>query len=345
MNMAHRDSRASTESGFSIIPQTHFALAGGSQPEDLTKTSVSPRRDVRPGLLAAIRVLLSPPPMEREPAVIEISRSSPASEPTRTLERSPWQLRTGFSSVSGHYRPTNEDCCYANIREGLFLVADGIGGQKGGAVASQLLVDTIPPVLVPSLHADELTARDLGELMQHSIECAHEAMTMMASNEPNLAEMGSTLVLAVLAGDSLFLTHRGDSRAYLVRGDIIAQLTKDHSVVQSLIDAGVLTIEEASHHAFRHVILESVNTKRRYSAMPVQELKLLPGDRLLFCTDGLTDVVDHELLGFTIAHEEDPQSAADVLVKRALDNDSKDNISCIIVHVETSRPHYHWRSC
>ena len=174
--------------------------------------------------------------------------------------------------------------------------------------------------------------------MRQSIQAAQQEMVSAATRDADLSEMGSTLVLGVMASGSLFLTHLGDSRAYLVRHDTVHRLTTDHTVVQGLIDAGCLTIEKARRHPLRHVIAEYVSAKRSCSQLSIQEIPLLSGDRLLFTTDGLTDVLDEELIGFTLTREEDPQGAADVLVEQALWNDSKDNISCVVVHVAALQP-------
>jgi protein phosphatase len=243
-------------------------------------------------------------------------------------------LRAGFLSVTGNYRDRNEDCCYANQRDGLFIVADGVGGCRGGEIASQLLVDTIASQLLPAVRRSRVTGGELAGPMQKSIQAAQREMAFAATRDPDLLDMGSTLVLGVVTGGSLFLTHLGDSRAYMVRNDGVHRLTSDHTVVQALIDVGCLTTEKALHHPLRHVITEYVCAKRICSQVSIQEFPLVSGDRLLFTTDGLTDVLDEELIGFTLTHEEDPQVAADVLVKQALWNDSKDNVSCVVVHVD-----------
>ncbi len=243
-----------------------------------------------------------------------------------------WKLHAGFASVTGH-RSANEDCGYANVREGLFLVADGIGGNFGGAVASHLVVDTIPPLLIPTLRDGNVPNDGLQVPIRQAVCAAQKDMGELASRDPSLAEMGSTIALGVIAGQTLLLTHLGDSRVYLVRQGMIRQLTKDHSLVQALIDAGCLTPEEAKRHTYRHVISDSVCAKRT-SAPEVVAHALLADDRLLFATDGLTDVVEDDLLRWTITNLANPQHAADVLVCHALDSGSKDNVTCLVVHVD-----------
>ena len=267
----------------------------------------------------------------RRPLPLTSRAQYPATDFSRTAA---WHLSAGFASDKGH-RSANEDCGYANVREGLFLVADGVGGSYGGAVASHLLVDTIPPLLLPIVQNSNVTDDELQCIMQKSVCAAHKAMREMATGNPSLAEMGSTIALGLIAGQSLLLSHVGDSRVYLVRDGMIKQLTKDHSLVQALVDAGCLTKEQAKKHVYRHVITESISPKH-VSPVVVVTHELLPGDRLLFATDGLTDVVDEDVLGWTIANLANAQHAADVLVCQALDSGSRDNVTCLVVHVDLS---------
>ena len=240
-----------------------------------------------------------------------------------------WRLRAGFSSVTG-LRSANEDCGYVNVHDGLFFVADGVGGQFGGDVASQLLVDTIPPLLVPTVRDSDVKDDELGEAIRQSVCATQKAMKELAIREPDLAQMGSTIALGVIAGQKLYATHLGDSRIYLVRHGTVKQLTKDHSVVQNLIDAGIVTPLEAKQHPWHNIITESVSAERQ-SPVDVAVHELLPGDRLLFATDGLTDVIEDELLGWMITNLANPQLAADALVRQALDSGSRDNVTCLVV--------------
>jgi protein phosphatase len=245
-----------------------------------------------------------------------------------------WELHAGFVSIAGR-RSVNEDSGYASIDEGLFLIADGVGGHVGGTVASHLLVDTIPPFLAPAIRDNTVTDDDLLNRIQDAVYAAQRNMQERANHDPGLAEMGSTLALGVIADQKLLLTHLGDSRVYLIRRGTIRQLTKDHSLVQALIDAGCLTAEQAKNHIFRHVISESVSARRK-SPVKVTAHELLPGDRLLFATDGLTDVVDEDLLGWTVTSFGNPQCAAERLVGQALEDGARDNVTCMVVHMENA---------
>jgi protein phosphatase len=238
----------------------------------------------------------------------------------------------GFASVTG-CRSVNEDCVYANVDDGVFLVADGMGGHVGGAVASQLLADVIPPLLLHAIRNHDGQSSFVEQHIRQAVGSAQWAITERASREPRLAEMGSTIALGVVVDHTLYVTHVGDSRVYLVRQGAIKQITKDDSFVQALIDAGCVTAKEARRHPLRHVITQSVNAKRMAPvAIALHELQ--PGDRLLFATDGLTDVVEDEMLAWTLTHFDNPQFAANELVRQALDNGSRDNVTCLVVHID-----------
>lgn len=265
----------------------------------------------------------------------------PLHPPANFSRIAPWQLRAGFATEAGR-RLTNEDSGYANVREGIFLVADGVGGSYGGAIASQLLIDTIPPLLLPIVEDPDVGNDQLCSGIQESVYIAQKAMAELARDNEQLMDMGSTIVLGLIAGRSLLLTHAGDSRAYLVRKGTIIQLTKDHSMVQSLVDAGCLTKEEAKRHIYRHVITESINP-RRGSPVSVSSYELMPGDRLLFTTDGLTDVVEEDVIAWLIKNSANPHVTAEVLVREALDQNARDNITCLVVHVESDRADEHLR--
>jgi protein phosphatase len=259
--------------------------------------------------------------------------------PKTPTSHRPWPRRAGCASASGP-RDTNEDCCYANVHDGIFLVADGVGGNPGGALASQLLVDTVPAYLTAAF-ADGQFCREslpgfLPELMQQAVNTAQRAMSDVAARQPSVAKMGSTIVLGIVAEGVLYLTHLGDSRAYMVRHGTIRQLTKDHTLIQVVIDCGKLSREEAEQHPFRHVILKCVSAAH-VSAVQVVAHELLPDDRLVFTTDGVTNAVDDATLEWIVTQQDDPQLAAIELVRLALDHKTRDNATCVVIHTSRTR--------
>lgn len=252
--------------------------------------------------------------------------------PAAVSRCSRWRLAGGWASIAGR-RMTNEDCGYVNIRDGVFLVADGVGGTQGGEEASHLLANMIPSQLTPQLGNSATPDAALPEMIREAVCAAQQALSRLASRSPRLSDMGSTLALGVISGANLYFTHLGDSRIYLIRDGQIVRLTRDHSVVQALIDAGCIPLESAKRHPLRHVITESVNV-RRAPQVEVRIQELLAGDRLLLTTDGLTDAVPDAQLADTVQRHSNPQEAAESLVGQALDGRSSDNITCIVVQLE-----------
>jgi protein phosphatase len=240
-------------------------------------------------------------------------------------------LRAGFASEAGGRR-ANEDGAYANVQEGIFLVADGVGGSQGGVLASQLLVDFVPQYLVGALAENRDDGEAIPELIKQAIDVGQAKMSRMASSDPSVAQMGSTIVLAVIANGFLYLTHLGDSRAYLVRQGTIRQLTKDHTLVQTFLDAGTISAREAELHPFRHVILDCVSAAHP-SFVEVASHQLQVGDRLLLTTDGVTNVVKEKQLARIVTGCSDAQEAARQVVQQALDRGTRDNATCLAVHI------------
>jgi protein phosphatase len=145
--------------------------------------------------------------------------------------------------------------------------------------------------------------------------------------------MGSTVLLAALVQHNLFVGHVGDSRAYLIRSGRIRQLTTDQTYVQLLVSSGAISAADARTHPLRNILLNSLSVGEMDEAPEIVATPLQPGDRILLATDGLTDGVDDEALGAIIAAAPAPQTAANQLVREALDSDSKDNITCVVVEV------------
>jgi protein phosphatase len=145
--------------------------------------------------------------------------------------------------------------------------------------------------------------------------------------------MGTTLVFLVAAADRIFVGGVGDSRVYRIRDGAIEQLTKDHSVVQALIDAGTITPEEAATNRYRNVLYRYLGTKEGSTGTEPKILDPVPGDRFVLCSDGVTDGIDSDVILEKVADEPDPQRAAEAVVQAALDGGSKDNVTCVVVHV------------
>jgi serine/threonine protein phosphatase PrpC len=236
--------------------------------------------------------------------------------PTLTLSSS---LRTDLGC-----RPNNEDCLFATPR--LLAVADGVGGAAAGEVASRMVIDQMA-----SLDKRRLSG-PLDEELRQAVLAASQCLRFLISCRPQLAGMASTLTALALSNEGDYLVANvGDSRTYLLRDGTLEQLTRDGSLVQALVDHGAISAEEARRHPKRSVVLEALDG----SPSPPPEIVRIDGragDRLLLCSDGLSDVVDDEQID-GILGEHSREEAATRLVSAALDQGGRDNISVVIADV------------
>ena len=241
-------------------------------------------------------------------------------------------------SDSGRVRTHNQDYLgYRQPKEAelraetgwLYAVADGVGGAQAGEVASKLAVQTLLAAYYRSY--GETPADRLREAFSEANHAVHER----ASQQEGPHRMSTTLVAAVVRGQELTVANVGDSRAYLIRDGQMRQLTHDHSVVARLVAEGVITPEQAERHPQRHVISRSIGAREKVEADLFTET-FHPGDRLLLCSDGLTEhVTDAEILAAMEA--EDPESSVQRLVNLANDRGGTDNITVLVVRALRER--------
>ncbi|NAZ78035.1 SpoIIE family protein phosphatase, partial [Kineococcus sp. T13] len=234
-------------------------------------------------------------------------------------------LRYAARSDVGLGRSSNQDSGYAGPH--LLVVADGMGGHAGGDVASSLAVGELS-VLDGESHGSD----DAAQHLHDALEAANEQLRRRVEQEPELAGMGTTVTAVLRAGSRLVLAHIGDSRGYLLREGRLTQLTKDHSYVQSLLDEGRISAEEAERHPQRSVIMR-VLTGRSDDDADVSVREARPGDRYLLCSDGLSGVVSHETLAETLGAGLDPDATCERLVELALRGGGPDNVSCVVADV------------
>jgi protein phosphatase len=213
---------------------------------------------------------------------------------------------------------------------GPFIVADGMGGQLAGEQASRIAVELIPKELLARLdgHDDE-------EAIRQAIAAANREIIAQAHVVPECSNMGTTVVLAVFRPGRALIAGIGDSRAYRLRGHELDRLTRDHDLASALISAGTIRPEEARNHQFRHVLylyLGSPEARDGPEDIRVEDLR--PGDRFLLASDGLTGVVTDESLSVMLARQDDPHLLARELVQTALRNESRDNVTCMVITVE-----------
>ncbi len=245
-------------------------------------------------------------------------------------------LSIGKCSLLGNYRENNEDSI--DVKQfpdmTVCLVADGMGGQAAGEVASKRAIEIVPRELKKHLsntHGNEETKN----VMRRSIVQANEEIMAMAALDRELKNMGTTIVATLWRKGSsiMYVTGMGDSRVYQIRGKKIEQLTVDHSIAQALVEAKTITAAEAKNHRYKNVLWKYLGSQEVGEGPEVKVVSIQAGDRFLLCTDGLTGVVpDEQLLSF-IQSKPDVQECADGLGQLALDQGSRDNISCIVIEV------------
>jgi protein phosphatase len=241
-------------------------------------------------------------------------------------------LRYSARSDVGLLREINEDSGYAGPR--LLVIADGVGGHAAGEVASSVAVGVLSGL------DEDSPGGDLLEDLSTAVHTANSHLRDMVSGDPELAGMGTTVTALLRAGGRFGLVHVGDSRGYLLRDGTLQQITKDHTFVQSLLDEGRITAEEADHHPQRNVITNALDGREDIELdLSVRETRA--GDRYLLCSDGLSGVVSEETIRDTLAAEASTDVAVERLVELALKGGGPDNITAIVadvVEVETKPP-------
>jgi serine/threonine protein phosphatase PrpC len=248
-------------------------------------------------------------------------------------------LNIGKCTLLGNYRENNEDAIEVKQFPDMTvcIVADGMGGQAAGEIASKRAIEVVPRELRKSL-SQAGTADRMKDLIRRAIVQANEEILQMGALDRDLRNMGTTIVLAVWRkGSEMYIAGVGDSRAYLIRDGKIEQLTVDHSLAQALVENKTISPEDAKEHRFRNVLWKYLGSKEVGEGPEVKQVPIQAGDRFLLCSDGLSGVVpDPQLLSYIQEHT-DVQQCAEGLGQLALDQGSRDNVSCIVIEVAESR--------
>ncbi|MFC7383584.1 PP2C family protein-serine/threonine phosphatase [Sphaerisporangium rhizosphaerae] len=233
-------------------------------------------------------------------------------------------LRYAARTDVGLRREQNEDSVYAGPR--LLAVADGMGGHSHGEVASATVIAAL------SVLDGDPPSGDLLGAMESAITEAVRRLKDMADRDPKLTGMGTTLTAMLWDGGRFALAHIGDSRAYMLREGMLYQITRDHTLVQSLVDDGQMTPEQAAAHPRRSLLMRALGGSG--SVEPDLSLReARPGDRYLLCSDGLSGVVGPQALHETLTSLADLGEAADRLIALARDGGGPDNISCVVCEI------------
>ena len=236
-------------------------------------------------------------------------------------------MKISSATSVGKIRELNEDSFFVSEigSSGLTLavVADGMGGHNAGEVASAETVNTLKNLIVDS-------DTPVKKLLLDSIECANNSVYKMGRETPTLNGMGTTVTACIISGDKVTAAQVGDSRLYLVRDEKITQITKDHSLVEMLVESGEITKEAAKHHPQKNVITRAIGTDSSVEA-DIYEFFIKKDDILLLCSDGLVNMVEDEKILSLITKNSDFSALADILVKAAESAGGTDNITVVLI--------------
>jgi protein phosphatase len=221
----------------------------------------------------------------------------------------------------------------------IMIVADGMGGMAAGEVASQTALSTLVRLILAApkwslklagIENRETEIEELWGRAREFVSAVHAAVRRQADADPSLSGMGTTLTAAYSLGADVFVTHVGDSCAYLCRDGRVEKITRDHTMAQSFVEMGLLKESEAQTHRMRHVLTRAVGGPEEQLDADLHALELAAGDRLLLCSDGLTNHVDPEEMAEVLSAAGSSQQACDRLLELALDYGGSDNITAIV---------------
>lgn len=236
------------------------------------------------------------------------------------------RIATAAATDVGRLRPGNEDRFFCGTTA--FAVADGLGGHAAGEVAAALAVEPVAELDERAFPDHRSAQQDLHD----AVVAANRAVLDGAREHPDRAGMGTTLTAALVHDGSLLLAHVGDSRAYLQRdAEPLRQLTVDHTAVQRAVDAGYLTPEQARVHPERSMLTRVIGSDPEVAVDTPPPLPLRDGDRVLLCSDGLTEPVDDDAVGALLRRHGDPEEACRALVAAALDGGGPDNVTVVVL--------------
>ena len=232
-------------------------------------------------------------------------------------------MRYAALSDTGRVRENNEDSYHADGR--LFIVADGMGGHRGGEVASAVAIEGF------LAYEHENGRQPPLRRLRDGIAAANRAVLELAGGSPELEGMGTTFTVVLVEG-GVFLGHVGDSRAYICRDGVLRLMTRDHSLVERMVREGFISPREARHHPQRNVILRALGIAPRLE-VDLEEVEARPGDRLLLCSDGLTGCVEDDEIEAVLSGASDLEGCCRDLVDAANRRGGPDNITVVLVEL------------
>lgn len=240
------------------------------------------------------------------------------------------EIKVSGDTHTGLVRTHNEDAIGIFPDLSLYVVADGLGGHAGGEVASRIAVEVLQKNIISNYHI----LREKRSNLLTAIKLANNKIIQEASKDYSLRDMGTTIVAVKVENDTALVAHVGDSRSYLIRDDGITQITKDHTVVEDYIKAGLLSKEEAFHSPYKSALSRALGIAGDVE-VDISDVKLRTGDTLLLCTDGLTNMMsDMDILNTVKEFTPSPEGITKGLISLAIKNGGIDNITVIAICVE-----------
>ena len=245
-----------------------------------------------------------------------------------------------FTSLShpGIVRAHNEDSLALVPEVGVFVLADGMGGYKAGEVASGMATALLSTELKQDLQPKEqtrLSKQQLHQLLENRVAQANQIIYNAATQQSQYQGMGTTLVMLLLQGEHITVAQLGDSRCYRLRAEVLEQLTRDHSLLQEQIDAGLLSPEMAKLSNNKNLVTRALGVEPEIT-LEVQDYSISVGDIYLLCSDGLSDMVPDEQIELTLrALSNNLELAAQMLVQMANESGGRDNVSVILIKIES----------
>lgn len=254
-------------------------------------------------------------------------------------------LSTALLSDMGRVRSNNEDAVAEDLDTGLLVLADGMGGYNAGEVASGLAIRTVVEEVrrewtnapAPSSGIDTAPQyRPETLMLKRAVESAHAAIYAAAQADAEHAGMGTTLVAVLMYDDRMSVAHVGDSRLYRYRFGSLQALTRDHSLLEELVASGQLSRAEATRTVRKNIVTRALGVEPTVRVELIEH-ELAPGDVLLLCSDGLTDMVPDEKIGLSLRRYGDAlNAAARDLIRQALESGGRDNVSVVLARVDRS---------
>ena len=257
---------------------------------------------------------------------VKAMNDKPEGQNTRTFS-----FRWGIATDIGYVRERNEDAFVVEAQMGLFAVIDGMGGHRAGDVAAQMVAEGLPALICREFRTMKTRQpRSLSGWIGQCIAEQSRHVCFQGFNETGLGGMGATVALLLLVEGRAYAGNLGDSRVYRFRSGRLTQLSRDHSVIAELLEAGEIALEEVHNHCARGLLTQYVGMPEEPKPY-VRSFPLKPGDRFLLCTDGLTDMMDEPEMKRILGACANAQQAAETLVQAANDEGGLDNTTVAVV--------------